>query len=308
MQCPSCGGEMTTTRETYHYTDSGLSNIDLHDTEIRRCPSCGEEEVIIPAAESLHRSIAQQLAAKRGKLAPEEIRFLRKQLGFSGVDLAAHMGVAPETVSRWENGGQEIGPVADRLLRLLAITAGTSRGLRARDPACGGNRGRRAAPAGAVRQPPERAASAGLVVLQCCRVLNLHRPPARRELRTAEALHSTPTGNRGDRQPSASSMTDPRKEPGIAIGQVFLEETAFSHRKDALALPPSTKPEIGDVGVEIQAGVSPDGKMGIVRVRVTTKDEFRTPSTESPSRWSACFTRRKANKTCRSGTSSQGPR
>ena len=122
MQCPSCGGEMTTTRETYHYTDSGLSNIDLHDTEIRRCPSCGEEEVIIPAAESLHRSIAQQLAAKRGKLAPEEIRFLRKQLGFSGVDLAAHMGVAPETVSRWENGGQEIGPVADRLLRLLAIT------------------------------------------------------------------------------------------------------------------------------------------------------------------------------------------
>ena len=44
---------------------------------------------------------------------------MRKYLGWPGSDLAAHMAVQPETVSRWETGSQEMGPVADRLLRLL---------------------------------------------------------------------------------------------------------------------------------------------------------------------------------------------
>ncbi|MGQ0732251.1 MAG: helix-turn-helix domain-containing protein [Acidobacteriota bacterium] len=35
---------------------------------------------------------------------PPEIRFLRKQLGLSGIDLAMHLGATPESVSRWENG------------------------------------------------------------------------------------------------------------------------------------------------------------------------------------------------------------
>lgn len=122
MQCPSCRGDMTTTREDYHYTDSGLSSVVLQDTEVRRCSGCDEEEVVISAIEAVHKAIARRLASKPGRLAPEEIRFLRKQLGFSGTDLAAHMGVAPETVSRWENAAQDMGPVADRLLRLLAVT------------------------------------------------------------------------------------------------------------------------------------------------------------------------------------------
>ena len=49
----------------------------------------------------------------------EEVRFLRKSLGWSGADFARHMGVAEETVSRWENDATPIGPQADRLLRLM---------------------------------------------------------------------------------------------------------------------------------------------------------------------------------------------
>jgi len=47
------------------------------------------------------------------------VRFLRKSLGWSGSDFAKHMGVAEETVSRWENDAAPIGPQADRLLRFL---------------------------------------------------------------------------------------------------------------------------------------------------------------------------------------------
>src|SRR5690242_319236 len=38
-------------------------------------------------------------------------------------DLAARMGVTPETVSRWEHGVIPIGPQADRLLRMLTVRA-----------------------------------------------------------------------------------------------------------------------------------------------------------------------------------------
>jgi transcriptional regulator with XRE-family HTH domain len=49
---------------------------------------------------------------------------LRKSLGWSGGDFARRMGVDPATVSRWENGAQDIGQVAERLLRLLVSVAG----------------------------------------------------------------------------------------------------------------------------------------------------------------------------------------
>jgi len=49
----------------------------------------------------------------------ECLRFLRKCLGWSGQDFAEHFGVAPETVSRWETGQANMGPQADRLLRLI---------------------------------------------------------------------------------------------------------------------------------------------------------------------------------------------
>ena len=80
---------------------------------------CGEIEVGIPGIEGLHRAIAEALIAKPARLAPEEVRFLRKHLGLSSADFAAHMGTTPEAVSRWERGRAQMGPVADRLLRTL---------------------------------------------------------------------------------------------------------------------------------------------------------------------------------------------
>lgn len=100
---------------------SGLSGITLVGVEVQRCTNCGELEVTIPRIKEIHRLIALTLLRKPARLTPAEIRFLRKYLGWSGKDFAAHVGVAPETVSRWEQGQDQMGVSADRLLRLMVV-------------------------------------------------------------------------------------------------------------------------------------------------------------------------------------------
>ncbi len=47
----------------------------------------------------------------------------RFTLEFTGVQMARAVGVTPETVSRWENNQQPVGPVAERLMRMMALHA-----------------------------------------------------------------------------------------------------------------------------------------------------------------------------------------
>ena len=122
MLCLVCGHPMQTHRENYQYTASGLPHVTLQQVEVSRCPNCGETEVAIPHIEALHRAIANALVRKPTRLAPAEIRFLRKSLGWSGSDFAKRIGATPATVSRWEHGKTPMGPMAERLLRLLVVT------------------------------------------------------------------------------------------------------------------------------------------------------------------------------------------
>jgi putative zinc finger/helix-turn-helix YgiT family protein len=120
-QCLACGGPIKTRREKhYRYTECGLPNVVIEDAvKVTTCERCGETYTSIPAIEGLHRQIAAAVIRKKGRLAPAEIRFLRKNLGWSGADFAKRTGTKPETVSRWENGRAAMGPQADRLLRVL---------------------------------------------------------------------------------------------------------------------------------------------------------------------------------------------
>jgi putative zinc finger/helix-turn-helix YgiT family protein len=120
--CMECGAQMKTKRENYKYDASGLPGITLMGVSVSRCTRCGEFEVEIPNIEGLHKAIAAAVIQKRERLAPAEIRYLRKFLGLSGADFAEIAGVSAETVSRWEVGKQTMGAIADRFLRLLAMT------------------------------------------------------------------------------------------------------------------------------------------------------------------------------------------
>jgi putative zinc finger/helix-turn-helix YgiT family protein len=121
MRCPTCDGELTITHGRHHYTASGLPNVYLHGVETRSCAACGTCDVAIPGLLRLHRALALSFAKKRARLTGAEIRFLRKHLGWSGVDFARSFGVTAETVSRWENEKEQMGAAAERLLRVLSV-------------------------------------------------------------------------------------------------------------------------------------------------------------------------------------------
>jgi putative zinc finger/helix-turn-helix YgiT family protein len=121
MRCLQCGGKMSTKRENYRYAACGLPNVTLVGVKVRRCAACGEHEVAIPRIDELHRVLAATVVRRTSRLSSHEVRFLRKYLGYSGVDFAKVVGVSAETVSRWENGKETMRPSAEKLVRMLVV-------------------------------------------------------------------------------------------------------------------------------------------------------------------------------------------
>lgn len=124
MNCAMCGANMKAeAKSKLHYTMSGLSKVYLSGVSAYQCINrqCGEEEIEIPNIEELHALLANIIARQETKLLPEEIRFLRTHLGYSGVDFSRKIGVDAATVSRWENGKATMGDLAERLLRLMIL-------------------------------------------------------------------------------------------------------------------------------------------------------------------------------------------
>jgi putative transcriptional regulator len=123
MICDDCGRKvMTEGNAVRRYEIVGLPHVELHGVEVTLCAGCGKEGIAIPRIGQLHRVLAAGFVTQQRMLAPVEIRFLRKHVGLSMADFAQVMGVARETVSRWETGTKPMGAVADRLLRLLVLT------------------------------------------------------------------------------------------------------------------------------------------------------------------------------------------
>ena len=124
MNCAECGGDrvMVERNAVIRYDMGGLPNIVLRGVERSRCEQCGKESVRIPRNGQLHRVIADYLIQQKRQLAGDEIRFLRKHMGFSAEDFAGCMGVSRESVSRWETGAEHMGAISDRLLRTLVTT------------------------------------------------------------------------------------------------------------------------------------------------------------------------------------------
>jgi len=119
MKCIECGTKMTESHGDHKYKE--LPGLVLRGVRLRHCPNCGEDEVSIPRIEALHRVVALAIAAKPARLTDNEVRFLRKHLGWSRDDCAGIMDVAPETVSRWEHGRAPMSRMAERFLRLAVI-------------------------------------------------------------------------------------------------------------------------------------------------------------------------------------------
>lgn len=128
MICRSCRGTRLKRKFGSHrYVESGLSNVFLENIETAECLECGAKAVSIPAIARLHELLARTIARSVPRLSANEIRFLRKFLGWSGKDFAGKIGVSVETVSRWENAREAMGVPAERLLRALVLRSGPDR-------------------------------------------------------------------------------------------------------------------------------------------------------------------------------------
>jgi putative zinc finger/helix-turn-helix YgiT family protein len=122
-KCYVCGGKVKEIKDTpYKYDECGL-NVVLCGITQYECSACGEKCASIPDIKGLHRLIGTIICQKRKAiLRPQEIIFLRKSLQYKAKELSRILGVDPATVSRWENGKQDISDTHDRLLRSLYLS------------------------------------------------------------------------------------------------------------------------------------------------------------------------------------------
>lgn len=118
-RCGNCGQEQVDRVNTPYTTtinyDGRAYEVVVPDLELPTCANCGEVVFDNQTGHQINRALRQQL----GLLQPDQIRDGRTQLGLNQRDFAARIGVAEESVSRWETGAQVQSRVVDRQIRLF---------------------------------------------------------------------------------------------------------------------------------------------------------------------------------------------
>lgn len=115
-----------------HYTECGLQNVWLKNGFTRRKSPCGEA-IAITDRDGLHRAIGEDVVHNRPRLAGDEVRFLRKEMGLSQKALADCLGCDAQTVANWEKDKIEIGQASDVIVRVLYLeytNSGKQAGIR----------------------------------------------------------------------------------------------------------------------------------------------------------------------------------
>jgi putative zinc finger/helix-turn-helix YgiT family protein len=93
--------------------DGQLYHLEIPELQIPKCRACGE----LVFSNHVDDQVLQALRAHVRLLTPEQIRGGREALGLKSKELAEKLGVAAETISRWERGGLIQSRAMDNLLR-----------------------------------------------------------------------------------------------------------------------------------------------------------------------------------------------
>jgi putative zinc finger/helix-turn-helix YgiT family protein len=117
-KCGNCGNR-SVVPATIRYSidmehDGRTYSVTVDDLAAPRCERCGEVVLDDAANHRISDAFRQQI----GLLTPQEIRGNRERLEKTQRELAAALGIAEATLSRWETGAQIQQRVMDRFLRL----------------------------------------------------------------------------------------------------------------------------------------------------------------------------------------------
>jgi DNA-binding transcriptional regulator YiaG len=104
----------------YKYTECGLEGVKLkngfEEYETEHGKGVGIHDL-----EGLHAAIGRHLVCNKAVLSGAEVRFLRKELELSQVELANFFGVGESSVRAYESDRTQISGPADRILRVLYL-------------------------------------------------------------------------------------------------------------------------------------------------------------------------------------------
>ena len=117
-RCPECGKKEVRPATVQHTSqikhDGRLYRVEIPGLCVPKCGVCGELVFDNEADEQIAQALREQL----GLLSGGQIRTNREELGLSQRSLAGQLGVAVETISRWENGALTQTRAMDRYLRV----------------------------------------------------------------------------------------------------------------------------------------------------------------------------------------------
>ena len=117
-RCPECGKKEVRPATAHHSSqikhDGRLYTVEVPKLRVPRCKSCGT----LVFDNDADQQIAAALREQFGLLSTGQIRTNRDQLGLNQRELAEQLGVAVETISRWENGVLTQTKAMDHYLRV----------------------------------------------------------------------------------------------------------------------------------------------------------------------------------------------
>lgn len=86
-----------------------------------RCTKCAAETVHGGVINLVFKVLVSVIAQSPGRLNAEQARFLRRVVGTTQQELSDRMGIARETVAKWECGDAIISPQHDLILRVIVL-------------------------------------------------------------------------------------------------------------------------------------------------------------------------------------------
>jgi len=121
MKCIECGYKTKEERQERTLQLDLPYHVVVRDSPLHVCPNCGAEYPGVTAPGRTFEALARWIAQRPGRLHGSEVRFIRNAMGWSQEQLGRRLGVAVETISRWENAKRPVGHQSELALRFLVL-------------------------------------------------------------------------------------------------------------------------------------------------------------------------------------------